>query len=118
MARLLTTEELIARVRAFGALSPNWNGYGGLTPSPSAAESCVQFLLGLGELPILPTPTVSGDGEVTLFLERDGVTIEIGFRGDGVYGFLLDLPRSSVEKENASLADVRWALSLALAHAT
>ena len=84
----------IERLESFRKLQPNWNGYDGVPPTERAIDECLIFARSLPPLARRPVAMVSGQGEVGLLWERDGdaALVEIGFRGDGSYGFLAVAP--------------------------
>lgn len=95
--------EAIERLKAFRTLKPNWNGYDAVVPTKKAIDECLAFAKTLRGVARSPVAMVSGQGEVGLLWERDedGALVEIGFRGDGAYGYLAVLPSgSSSESEN------------------
>lgn len=112
------SDRLVGRLRNYKQLSHNWNGYDGDPPPDGAVEQCVDFLRSLGDI-LLPTPMVSGSGEVGLFWEREGVTIELGFKGKDKYGYLVELPDGRCEEdEDVPVSEIRPVLREALAALT
>ena len=109
----------VDRLRGFLTLPSNWNGYEGVPPTLRAVEDCIIALRVLeqavGGFVLQPTPTVGGDGEVGLFWEALGITIELGCRGDGRYGCLVQTAsRGWYEVEGALLGDILPAMMPAL----
>lgn len=96
---------IINKVRSYVTLGENWDGYGGLPPSGQTAENVIEFLMYLRDY-ILPRPGLSGDGEINLFWEMDGLYIDIGFTGDGTFSYYA---KDSAAKEyfgdNLKIAD-------------
>lgn len=98
----------IERLESFRKLGPNWNGYDGVPPTEQAIDECMAFARSLRPLAQGPVAMVSGQGEVGLFWERDSddASVEIGFRGDGSYGFLAIMPDgTSTELEGVSMCE-------------
>jgi hypothetical protein len=107
-------DRVFGKLRNYKQLSANWNGYGGNRPTDDAVEQCIDFLRSLGDIS-LPTPMVSGSGEVGLFWERAGTTIELGFKGDREYGYLVELPDGRwKEEEHVPIHEIRPLLQEAL----
>ena len=90
-------DRLIGRLRGYKLLGPNWNGYGGQHPSSDAVEDCVDFLRSLNPSGVMPKPMVAGDGEVGVFWETDALYIEVSFRGDDFFEYLVSLDGNDVE---------------------
>jgi len=72
-------------VNSYQSYPLNWDGYDGIPPSAETISDVLSFLEKLPYGVIEPRPGVSGDGEVSLFWENDGIYIDIGFLGDGAY---------------------------------
>lgn len=84
---------IIDRLRSFKNLQPNWNGYDAVVPTDDAVEQCISFLQDIWKTVSVPTPMVSGQGEVGLLWEKaDGTMAEVGFLGDDHYGYLAVFP--------------------------
>jgi hypothetical protein len=112
----LPIDRVIGRLRSYKGLEPNWNGYGGQQPSGTAVEDAVEFLRMVGPVHKLPKTMVGGSGEVGLFWETSETYIEVGFRGDGTLGFLVDpADGDAVEAEGLPVAFPRGLLAQALA---
>lgn len=82
---------LVARIRDFAALQPDWDGYNGRPPSPGTVESALQFLKLLPEDLVLPVPTVAGDGELGFIWRKPNVFIDVGLDGAGEISFFADV---------------------------
>jgi len=112
----LPMDKVIGRLRSYKELGANWNGYGGQPPSGRAVEDAVNFLRMLGHIPKLPKTMVGGSGEVGLFWETLKTYVEVGFRGDGTFGFLVDpADGAAVEEEGLPIAFPQGALAEGLA---
>lgn len=91
---------------AYQSYPANWDGYDGISPSSDTINNTLLFLeklpLGVAE----PRPGLSGDGEVSLFWEKDDVFVDIGFSGDGKYSFYAqDSQDIEYLKDNIDLND-------------
>lgn len=96
-------DRVLGRLREYKFLESNWNGYGGLPPTPKAVEECINFLVGINP-EVLPEPMIGGTGEVGLFWDSDSVKIEAGFMGNGRFGYLVMFTDGrSIEKEDLEL---------------
>jgi hypothetical protein len=83
---------LIARIRELGTYREGWDGRGGLPACPKAIEDAEAFMRKL-PLEEIYTPYISlaGDGEINFFLDKNGMRVDLGFYGTGMYSFYVRL---------------------------
>lgn len=72
-------------------LNSNWDDEGALVPDASSVDMSIKFLslLKTYQLP-LPKPMLANDGEVCLYWKKQNFYIEIGFRENGLFTYLVD----------------------------
>ena len=81
---------LTQTINAYSSLCYNWDGYDGDKPDTKTIASAIQFCDALKKYHIsAPKCMVSGDGNISLFWDRDDVYIEISFDYEGKYSFLI-----------------------------
>lgn len=83
---------LIARIRELGTYHEGWDGRDGKAACPEAIEEAEAFARALS-LEEMYTPYISlaADGEINFFWDRDGLRIDLGFYGTGVYSYYIRL---------------------------
>ncbi|MBL1177136.1 hypothetical protein [Pantanalinema sp. GBBB05] len=94
----------IARIRMLGTYKAGWAGTESVGPSRSAvehAEEFARYLFSLGEIHV-PYISASGDGEINFYWNRDGFTLDLGFKGDGFYSYYALLPNGEEMIEDAA----------------
>lgn len=74
-------------VRAFLAYPPGWDGQDAAMPSNKVVDDAIAFLRMLPLTTASPRPGLSNDGELSLFWQKNGVYIDVGFTGDGMYSY-------------------------------
>ena len=105
----------IKELRAYKDVPPNWNGYGGSPPNAKSVEECVGFICCLfrvnHSILCAPKTMLYPDGEVGIYWEQaPDYYIEVSFRGESVYGFLVCIGDTSTELENVPLHESPIAL--------
>jgi hypothetical protein len=97
-------DHVIATLRSYKSLPPDWDGYGADAPAETAIEDAVRFVGTLPENLPPPIPMVSGSGEVGLFWKGGGAYVDVGFMGDGRVAYLAQYPgRPDVSAPDAPL---------------
>jgi hypothetical protein len=81
--RAMAESDLKQAIATYAARLPNWDGIGGIAPSPDAIADSLTFVNQLSKSIELPDNVYApGDGEVLFQWRRSGIFIEIGFFGD------------------------------------
>lgn len=99
--------KLIQAINSYSSLCYNWDGYGGDKPDTKTIASAIQFCDLLKKHHIsAPKCMVSGEGDISLFWDRDDIYIEIGFDNEDKYSFLIKkLNDLSYGKDDCILSD-------------
>jgi len=83
----LELENLFFSIRSYSTYQENWDGYSGKPPSAKTIKDTLYFLK---QLPLdipLPYSGLSGDGEISLFWDKNDIFADLGFTGDGKYSY-------------------------------
>jgi hypothetical protein len=80
-------QKLIFSIRTYSTFEVNWDGYNGKPPSNEAITDSINFLKRLPNNTAVPFSGLSGDGEISLFWDKSGVFIDIGFTGGNKYSY-------------------------------
>ena len=78
-------KDVTEKINEFKFYEVNWDGYEGIAASSETVNDAIKFINKLPSNTTVPRPGLSGDGEISLFWEDNGVYIDIGFFGDGKY---------------------------------
>jgi len=80
-------QKLFFSLRSYRSFENDWDGYGGQIPSDQTIEDSIKFIKLLPTNVLLPYAGLSGDGEISLFWDKNKIFIDIGFRGNGQYSY-------------------------------
>lgn len=80
-------QKLHYSIRNYGTYEDNWDGYNGIPAKEETIRDALNFLKLLPSDIALPFSGLSGDGEINLFWDRDGIFIDIGFTGDSQFSY-------------------------------
>lgn len=85
---------LFGQLHDYRSLEDDWDGYGGIPATYGSFISAIEFVQSLGKRFSLPKPMLAGDGEISLFWEKNKRYLEISFPGDGTYHYIYKDPDS------------------------
>jgi hypothetical protein len=82
------SQALLDKISSYLKLEDDWDGYGGVPPEKMAVVAAINFVV-LLEKEGFPSPKtmLSGDGEVGLYWDSNGVFVDVGFEEAGVMSF-------------------------------
>lgn len=79
------------QLRSFLALKYDWDGYGGITPTPETIHRAMTLLEQIRSFNLkAPKAMVSGEGDVSLYWQMDDLYIEANIDEDNVFSYLID----------------------------
>ena len=76
--------EIIEQLKSYLFLEKDWDGYGGIGPAIEAVNDAIFTVKSIPDNLPLPTPMISGDGEVGVYWKFGNTFIDIEFSGDGL----------------------------------
>lgn len=79
--------KLLFSLRSYNTFEDDWDGYGGKAASKETIDDVISFLKKLPTDFSLPYSGLSGDGEISLFWDKDCIFIDIGFTGKHSYSY-------------------------------
>lgn len=98
-------QTLMRKVSAFATLASNWDGYDGVPASWPMVRDAFTFLKKLPYHTSLPTPMLSGNGQIAFYWERDGLYLEATMEGNGTYHYFADFEDNYEGEDDLALAD-------------
>jgi hypothetical protein len=88
---------LVSKILSYLKLEHDWDGYDGVPPEKQAVISAINFVeLLKKENFIQPKAMLSGDGEVGLYWDANGIFIDVGFEESGLMSFYAKTSTSEV----------------------
>lgn len=83
----LDIQKLVYSIRNYGTYEHNWDSYEGKPASEKTIQDAINFIKKLPGSIKLPFTGLSGDGEINLFWDAEGIFIDIGFIGDNKFSY-------------------------------
>lgn len=89
--------KLLGRVRHLASLTDGWCGEGSVGPTNQAICDAENFIRTTDwERLSAPYITAAADGEINFWWDRDGVTLDLGFFGDGSYAYFAKIGKTEL----------------------
>jgi hypothetical protein len=96
--------ELSNRIQSLGNYSDGWNTPESLGPSEQTVEDAMNFVPLLPNIANLPNIGLADDGEISFIWDTDGLYLDLGFLGNGLYSLYAKLPNGQeITVDNAPI---------------
>lgn len=106
-------EKLINTLKSYLELQENWDSYGGTAPTKEVVDMSIKFVKLINDKGnTLPTPMVSGSGEVGLYWDNSlsdiyiEVGFEIGFEKEKEFSYLVSTGELEVGEDDCSITNI------------
>ena len=76
-------EDLRGKIREYQRLQRDWGAPGDVPPTGAAVNEALSFLYRIPRNRVLPHVAPAGDGEIVFDWNRDSMSVDVGFFGDG-----------------------------------
>ena len=97
--------KFIQTLAGYQSLKDDWDGYGGVTPTPQTIQDAIKLVKKL-PLDALPTRVgVSNDGEISIIWDKGELFADFGVIGDSEYCYFIKSGKQKLYGDELSLSD-------------
>jgi hypothetical protein len=110
--------KIINTLKSYLELEDNWDSYGGIAPTKEVVEISIDFIKKINNKNnVLPTPMVSGSGEVGLYWDNSlsdiyiEVGFEVGFEVEKEFSYFIANAELEIGEDDCNINQIPLALT-------